>query len=201
MFTGIVETRGRIASALRKGRHWRLAIEMPASMVSSLKKGASLSVNGACLTVVGKKGKTVDFDVVPETLRRTNLGRLMAGDRVNLERPLRYGRRVDGHFVLGHVDGRAKLQRAVSNKKETRFLVAAPAVTRRFILEKGSVTLDGVSLTVGKVSRKGFWVHVIPHTLNVTTLGSWKAGALINLETDLLAKLASRRAAPRGRFH
>lgn len=187
MFTGIVEAKGRVKK-IAPG-----VLEIDAGRAAGgLRTGGSLAVNGACLTVVKKKGTRLFFDVVPETLRRTDLGRLKAGDSVNLERSLRFGARVEGHFVLGHVDGLGRVERVRRGKNGRDFFVTFPRALRPYLFEKGSVAVDGVSLTLGKVSAAGFWVHLVPHTLRSTVLGDCRPGTAVNLEADLLAKLASR---------
>ncbi len=187
MFTGIVEAKG----VVKKIKPGTLEIEAGA-LARGMKIGGSLAVNGACLTVVKKLSGKLSFNVVPETLKRTDLGRLKAGDPVNLERALRFGSRVEGHFVLGHVDGLGKIARIRRIKSGRDFFVAFPKALGRYFFEKGSVTIDGVSLTLGKVSARGFWVHLVPHTLRNTVLGGYRPGTTVNLEADILAKLASR---------
>ena len=187
MFTGIVEAKGRV----RKISPDTLEIEA-GTLARGMKIGGSLAVNGACLTVVKKTSGRLSFNVVPETLLRTDLGRLKSGDPVNLERSLRFGSRVEGHFVLGHVDGLGKIARIRRVKNGRDFFVTSPKALSRYFFEKGSVTIDGVSLTLGKVSALGFWVHLVPHTLRSTVLGDYRPGVTVNLEADILAKLASR---------
>ncbi len=187
MFTGIVEATGVVAAC----RGDRLALRAGAAF-ARLKTGASLAVNGACLTVAAKKDRTLFFDLLAETRRRTALGVLRTGDRVNLERPLRYGARIEGHFVTGHVDGRGKVARVLTRGRHKSAFIVFPGALRRYFFEKGSVALDGVSLTLGRVEHGGFWVHWIPHTLRGTALGNYRAGRPVNLEADILAKLAWR---------
>ncbi len=187
MFTGIVESKGRV----RKISSDTLEIEAGA-IARGIKIGGSLAVNGACLTVVKKTSGRLSFNVVPETLRRTDLGRLKAKDAVNLERSLRFGSRVEGHFVLGHVDGLGKVFRIRRRKNGRDLFVVYPKALGRYFVEKGSVAIDGVSLTLGKVTARGFWVYLVPHTLRNTVLGDYRLGITVNLEADLLAKLALR---------
>jgi riboflavin synthase len=141
-----------------------------------------------CLTVADLTPPTIDFDVIPETLRKTNLGLLQAGDLVNVERPLRAGDRVDGHFVQGHVDGVAKLVDQMGDEKEWRLTVHPPIELMKFVVPKGSVALDGVSLTVASVAADRFDVALIPTTLNLTTLATRPLGWPLNFEADMLAK-------------
>ncbi len=192
MFTGIIETQGVVRSHKSGGRRAAL-IEIEAPKIAArMKIGASLSVSGACLTVVRKKDGRLFFNIVPETLKRTTLGTYRVGDRVNLERALKADGRIEGHFVLGHVDGVARVRRVLKKGRQSSFLVSFPPKLRPYLVEKGSVALDGVSLTLGKVSRGGFWVHAIPHTLRLTTLANYRPGTRLNLEADVLAKLAGK---------
>ena len=183
MFTGIVEELGRVRSADADGR---LGIE--ASIVPpTLRVGSSVAVNGCCLTAVEVGPDGFMAQAVPETLARTNLGDLRAGSEVNLERPLALDGRLDGHLVQGHVDGTGVL---IDPAPEMR--ISAPPELLRYMVEKGSVTVDGVSLTVVGVDGKSFTVAVIPHTAEVTTLGRRTEGDRVNLEVDLLAKYVER---------
>ena len=187
MFTGIVEELGRVAS-LEKGR---LRIEATTVLEDS-KIGDSIAVNGCCLTVVeigpGQEKPTWwEADVVQESLDRTSLGELQPGDPVNLERPVRLADRLGGHIVQGHVDGVGEI---LSSPPDLR--IRMPAGMSRYVVEKGSITVDGVSLTVVDALDDGFTVAVIPHTTEVTTLGYKGPGAKVNLEVDLLAKYTER---------
>lgn len=188
MFTGIIEEQGLVKELTKKSPgYFRLKIKASA-ILKGLKIGGSVAVNGACLTAVKKEGGVVHFDVIAETLRRTTLGGLRANDRVNLERPVRSGSRFEGHFVLGHVDGVGRVERIQESRGQKDLYVSFPKVLYPYLVEKGSIALDGVSLTLGKVSRKGFWVHLVPHTLRVTTLGRRTRGSKLNLEADILLK-------------
>ena len=191
MFTGIVEATGTVRRFERRYKNAdTLVLRVPAAM-ARLKIGASLSVSGVCLTLVLRKGRGLSFNVVRETGNRTTLGNLKSGDRVNLERPLKWNGRVEGHFVLGHVDGVGVVKKLKENAREKSFFIQCPPDVRRFILEKGSVAVDGVSLTVGKADSRGFWTHGIPHTLKYTTLGGLKLNDRVNLEADILIKWAA----------
>ena len=183
MFTGIVDARARVKRIEKKGKGMRLLLQVPAAY-RRLKTGSSVSVDGACLTVVGRKQGCLSFDVVPETLRRTHFGRLRPDEALNLERPLRWKGRVHGHLVQGHVDGVGRVTKSAGRGAHRDFLILFPRKLGRAIAEKGSVALNGVSLTVGRKHGASFWVHVIPHTLRNTNLKSWKAGSLVNLEAD-----------------
>lgn len=187
MFTGIVEGKGLVQRA--SGGIFEIDA---GALARGMKVGASLAVNGACLTLVAKKGSRLSFNVVPETLLRTGLGRLKTGDAVNLERSLKAGARVEGHFVLGHVDGAGRVLKTRAAGGGRDVLISFPKPLRKFLFEKGSVALDGVSLTLGRVTLDGFWIHLVPHTLKTTILGTWRPGISVNIEADVLAKVASR---------
>lgn len=188
MFTGLVEELGEVVSRQHTSRGAVLVIKGE-SVYDDLKLGDSVAVNGICLTV-SKLGAAGVFhtDVMPETLRRTNLHELQKGSRVNLERALRAGDRLGGHFVSGHIDGTGDI---LSKQREGNAIVyrieAAPSL-QRYLVEKGSVTVDGISLTVVAVDDKSFIVSLIPHTASLTTLGYKNAGDSVNLEADMLAK-------------
>lgn len=194
MFTGIIKENGFIREIrVSRGRKTSLVgVTIPKKLARELKKGDSVAVNGVCLTLLRKSRTAAYFNVVTETLKRTTLGGLKRGERVHLELPLKKGSRLHGHFVQGHVDGVGRLRRIRSLGREKSFLVSFPANLAPFILEKGSVAMDGVSLTVGKVRGGSFWVHVIPHTLKHTRFGMLRPGARVNLEADVLAKLVAR---------
>jgi riboflavin synthase len=195
VFTGLIEEAGRVAEVRRTQAGARLRIAASA-VVEGLRTGDSVAVNGACLTAVAVTGDGFDVDCVAETLRRTTLGALAAGDRVNLERPMRLGDRLDGHLVQGHVDGVGTVA-AVRREGESAVLeIAAPAAILRYVVEKGSVAVDGVSLTVAERRADGFAVALIPHTMAVTTLGPQAAGRPVNLEVDVVAKYVESLAAP-----
>jgi riboflavin synthase len=185
VFTGIVEHTVRISAASEAGSLRRLSIPSPWEDVAL---GQSIAVNGCCLTVAAISGSTIDFDVVAETLAKTNLGRLSVGDEVHLERSLRLQDRLDGHIVQGHIDGVAPLLDRQDDGQECRLTVGVAPHLSQYIVPKGSVALDGVSLTVASVGKSSFTVALIPTTLNVTALGRRRAGWLMNLETDILNK-------------
>jgi riboflavin synthase len=186
MFTGLVESLGTIARTTEAGAGRRLTVRD--SMGPALTIGESVAVNGACLTVVGSRGDEFDFEVGPETLLKTNLGRLAAGDRVNLERSLRVGDRLGGHFVQGHVDAVGSIDRRDRNGDWEDVWFRCPAELTRLMVPKGSVAVDGISLTLVNVEAERFSVMLIPHTQAVTTLGFKGPGDPINLEADMLAK-------------
>ncbi len=186
MFTGIVEERGRVIEAGPA----RIVIE--ASVVDrDADIGASIAVNGVCLTVVERSGGKLAFDVSPETRSRTALGALHEGDPVNLERPVTLTTRLGGHLVQGHVDGVGTVRSIESTADGgATMTVDVPAALRRYVVEKGSVAVDGISLTVAGLTSEAFSVALIPHTLAVTTLGTARAGTPVNLEVDIIARYA-----------
>lgn len=186
MFTGLVETLGTVRSVVDEG-DGRL-LEVLAPFAAELTLGESVAINGACLTVVACDAESCRFQAGPETLRRTNLGELLVGDRVNLERSLRVGDRLGGHLVQGHIDGVGRIaDRQRQGDWEVVWFACAAELAAQMV-SKGSVTVDGVSLTVVDVAADRFSVALIPHTLAVTTLGFKPVGASVNLETDVLAK-------------
>ena len=187
MFTGLVETLGTVKSVREEGPGRRLTIAAP-MLVGGTKLGDSIAVNGCCLTVVELTADGFAFEAGPETLRLTNLGELQADNRVNLERSMQLGDRLGGHLVTGHVDGLGHIvRRQREGDWEFVWFSSAPALAEQMV-PKGSVTVDGISLTLVEVKTDGFSVALIPHTLDVTTLGFKDVGASVNLETDLLAK-------------
>ena len=190
MFTGIIQHVGRIVSVASKGGGRRIAIDV-GPLGDGLPFGGSLAVSGVCLTAVDVQAARAEFDAVAETLARTTLGRLRAGDRVNLERPLRLGDGLDGHLVQGHVDGIAEV-RAIDKAGQWLVRFAAPRDLTDLMVPKGSVALDGVSLTLVDVSAGGFSVALIPETLERTTLGDLRPGKKVNVETDILGKYVKK---------
>src|SRR5260370_5835125 len=187
MFTGLVEALGTVRQLNGDGAGRQLTIA-EACVAPELTTGESVAVNGACLTVVGRDQETFDFQVGPETLERTNLGELQVGDRVNLERSLRLADRLGGHLVQGHVDGLGRIAERRRQGDWEIFWFTCPENLAAQMVPKGSVAVDGVSLTLVDVESARFSVALIPHTLANTTLGFKQPGASVNLETDLLAK-------------
>lgn len=187
MFTGIISELGTIEMIDAHGENRVFTIRAPAT-ARGVKIGDSVAVNGACHTVIRKNAQNFTTESMPETLARTNLGLLKIGSCVNLERPVIVNGRLDGHIVTGHVDVVVRLAKIERSNKGVRFTFAALKQWLRFVVEKGSVTLDGVSLTVAAASSKTLTVALIPHTLSVTTFGHYKVGDWVNLETDILAK-------------
>jgi riboflavin synthase len=197
VFTGLVEEGGTVAMVEPRDEGARLVIAAT-DVLEGLEVGDSVAVNGACLTAVAVAGDRFAVDAVAETLRRTTLGRLAVGDRVNLERPMRLGDRLDGHLVQGHVDGTGVVRDARAEGTSTVLEIAAPAALLRYVVEKGSIAVDGVSLTVAGRGADAFTVALIPHTMAVTTLGPQAVGRGVNLEVDVVAKYVEALAAPYG---
>jgi riboflavin synthase len=193
MFTGIVETVGKVAEVESRGETQRLVIEAPA-VCPGVRVGDSISVSGACLTVarVDPGSGVLAFDAVRETLDRTSLGRLERGGRVNLERALRADARLDGHIVQGHVDACGQVLELRRRGEDVQLFIECGASFAGLQVEKGSVAIDGVSLTVVGVEATAFDVALIPHTLEVTTLGDRRPGDPVNLEADVLGKYVQR---------
>jgi riboflavin synthase len=187
MFTGIIETVGTITRVTAGPGGRRLGIDVGA-MASECGPGASVCVSGVCLTVAKAAPPVLEFDVVAETLTRSTLGDLTTGARVNLERSLRVGDRLDGHFVQGHVDGKAKVARVVSSSGGPVVWFAPDSSLMAYIIPKGSIAIDGVSLTVAAVEGGAFSVALIPTTLGETTLSALRAGDYVNLETDIIVR-------------
>ncbi len=192
MFTGIVEDLGSIARIRSAGDLIELEIEIREDLARDVKVGDSIALNGCCLTVTGAGGGRVSFQAVPETLQRTALGTRKAGDRVNIERALRADARLDGHIVQGHVDGTGVVQEVRQLGDDVRLRIRCGAEIGRLLVPKGSVAIDGVSLTVIDPDADSFSVTLIPHTLRVTTLGELREGDAVNLEGDVLGKYVHR---------
>jgi riboflavin synthase len=189
MFTGIVSAVAKVVEADGK----RIGIDH-AWVARQLKRGGSVAVNGCCLTVVKKKGPVFFADVVPETLRRTNLGALRPGTEVNLELPLGTGSTLDGHLVQGHIDATARVKSVKKVATGNELTIELPPALSRFVAVKGSIAVDGVSLTVAAVDKPPgtFGVALIPHTLEVTVAGAYKPGSVVNLEADVIARYVAR---------
>lgn len=195
MFSGIVEATGRVIgldSRASPSGPQRLRIELGA-WAASEKQGASIAINGVCLTLCDVAGSVGGFDVIPETLRRTNLGRLAAGDRVNLERSLRADSRIDGHIVQGHVDAVARVVEIDRGCGEHRLYFSPPDELLQYLVSKGSIALDGVSLTLVEIAPGRCSVALIPTTVEWTTLGERGVGDWLNVEIDMMARLVVNR--------
>ncbi|MEX1095062.1 MAG: riboflavin synthase [Planctomycetales bacterium] len=192
MFTGLVEARGTVCELRLEGTAARLAVEVPAPLASGARLGDSVAINGCCLTVVAIDGNRLAFEAGAETLSRTNLGRLRAGDPVNLERPLRADGRLGGHFVQGHIDGTGAIERIDRDGEWVTMWFRVPPALARQMVSKGSIAVDGVSLTLVEVEPERFSVALIPHTLDATTLGTRNVGDAVNVETDILGKYVQK---------
>lgn len=195
MFTGIIEEVGRIKAVTQSAKSIRLTIACSKS-IEGIKLGDSIAVNGICLTAALLGPDWFAADVMPETLRRTGLHQLGQNDTVNLERALRFGDRLGGHLVSGHIDGTGKLSQRIREDNAIWLMIETPSELLRYIVPKGSVTLDGVSLTVAKVDESSLSVSLIPHTANLTILGSRKVGDLINIECDIIGKYVEKLLQP-----
>lgn len=191
MFTGIVRERGRIVATDGNEDGVRLRVAAPAAAAEA-EVGDSIAISGVCLTVVGIRDGELDFDAVTETLRRSSLGRLRTGDAVNVEPALRAGEPLGGHYVQGHVDGVGRVRAVEAEGEGVRMSFDAPQEILRYCVEKGSVAVEGVSLTIAGVDEGGIHVALVPHTLAETTLGALRPGDEVNLEADVLAKYVER---------
>ena len=191
MFTGLIAALGTVERLADGSTSCRLTVRAP-RLLSGVKIGDSIAVNGVCLTVVHLRGDTFTADVMPETVRRTTLHLLQPGDRVNLEKALRPTDGLDGHIVQGHVEGVGTIQQIIPEGNARVYRIQAPGELLRYIVEKGSVAVDGISLTVTETDDSGFSVSLIPHTAKMTTLGYKSVGDAVNLETDILARYVEK---------
>lgn len=191
MFAGLVEGMGTVRTVRDEGPMRRLDIEL-GPLAEDVKVGDSIAVNGVCLTVAGLSGSRAGFDVVAETLDRTTLVELESGEAVNIERALRVGDRVGGHFVQGHVDGTGRVARVDRAEGETELHVSVAREMVGQMIMKGSIAIDGVSLTIAGLQETGFHVALVPYTLEVTTLNGLVAGDRVNIELDMLGKYVAR---------
>jgi len=191
MFTGLIEDVGKLQKLERRGSSARIVIAT-ALPAAEFRIGDSVAVNGACLTVTTVAGTLLSFDLSAETLDRSGLGRLTPGDQVNLERAMRLSDRLGGHLVTGHIDCVATVIERREESGNILFSFRIPVEHLRYIVEKGSVAIDGISLTVNSVAAEGFSVNIIPHTARMTTLDSRKSGDRVNIETDIIGKYVER---------
>ena len=192
MFTGIIQAIGKIEALIPQGGDLRLSIDTGRLSLQDVKVGDSICVSGCCLTVVVKRERAFDADVSKETLSLTTLGDLKAGAAVNLEKSLTLATPLGGHIVSGHVDGLGTVKSRREDARSVRFDIQVPMALKRYIVHKGSVSVDGVSLTVNKVHNDVFDVNIIPHTLEHTTFGSYQPGSRVNLEVDVVARYVER---------
>jgi len=191
MFTGIVQEAGVVKAVTPRGKGWSLEVEA-GTVAKDARLGDSIAVNGCCLTVTGVNGSRVTFDLLDETRAKTNLKAAQAGTRVNLEESLRADGKVGGHFVTGHIEATARVTQWGRAGQDWELEAEVPAGMERYLVPKGCVALDGISLTIGKVEGRKFNVWIIPHTYEVTTLRDRKEGDELNLECDLLAKYVEK---------
>jgi len=192
MFTGIVEGVGVVKNLKEQEESWLLQLDLPFADGNGLEAGASLAVNGCCLTMKEDGSSEGSFDLLEETLKRTNLGNLQVGDRVNLERSLAANGRLGGHFVTGHIDGLGRIEIFEERGKNLFLQVGVESSAAKYLVDKGCIAVDGCSLTVCDVTDNSFVVWLIPHTLSQTNLQGRKAGDHLNIEFDLLAKYVER---------
>jgi riboflavin synthase len=191
LFTGIIEGFGSVVSVSPGQQGHALTIAADFDLVGT-KLGDSIAVDGACLTVVKLEGRNFTVDVSPESLRRTTLGGLKAGGRVNLERALRLGDRLDGHLVSGHVDGIGRVSERRREGNAILIRIGVPAELARYMIEKGSVAVAGTSLTINRCDAASFDVSIIPHTAHLTTIGTCRVGGQVNIETDMIGKYVEK---------
>ena len=191
MFTGIIEETGRVVSFIQEAEAWRLIIAARAALESAA-LGDSIAVNGCCLTLVRFDATHLEFDLLEETRRLTSFSQLSAGAAVNLERSLRFDGKVGGHFVTGHIDGLGVIEVFEPRGKDHYLRVKAPSGGARYLVHKGSIAIDGISLTVAEVAGDSFAVWLIPHTVANTHLREKRAGDIVNLEFDLLGKYVEK---------
>lgn len=191
MFSGIVEEMGSVHQTTRSGLAIRMTIHAE-KVMEGLSEGESIAVNGACLTALDIQPDGFSVDISPETGRVTNLGALKAGEAVNLERAMRLSDRLNGHLVSGHIDGVGLIRGKRDEENAVILSVEAPAEILRHTIQKGSITIDGVSMTVNDLTERALTVSIIPHTARVTTLGEKRVGATVNLESDLIGKYVER---------
>lgn len=192
MFTGIVEGVGKVVSFEEKKAAWLLKLQAPEFIAESLSDGDSLACNGCCLTLVGRDGNELSFELLEETIRLTSFEGVKSGSLINLERPLAANARLGGHFVTGHVDTRSKVEVFEQRGKNVYLKVAVPEELANYVVYKGSVAIDGISLTIAEAHKDSLAVWLIPHTLEVTNLSDCKAGKLVDLEFDILAKYVEK---------
>lgn len=192
MFTGIVEGVGKVVSFEEKKAAWLLKLQAPEFIAESLSDGDSLACNGCCLTLVGRDGNELSFELLEETIRLTSFEGVKSGSLINLERSLAANARLGGHFVTGHVDTRSKVEVFEQRGKNVYLKVAVPEEFANYVVYKGSVAIDGISLTIAEAHKDSLAVWLIPHTLEVTNLSECKAGKLVDLEFDILAKYVEK---------
>lgn len=192
MFTGIVEGVGKVVSFEEKKAAWLLKLQAPEFIAETLSDGDSLACNGCCLTLIGRDANELSFELLEETIRLTSFEGVKAGTKINLEKPLAANARLGGHFVSGHIDVRSKVEVFEQKGKNFYLKVAVPKEFSKYVVYKGSVAIDGISLTIAEANADSLAVWLIPHTLEVTNLSDCEAGKYVNLEFDLLAKYVEK---------
>ena len=191
MFTGIVEAAGKITKVELKGQEKRLTLELPSDL-TELQLGDSINVNGVCLTVVKKNEPRIEVDLSPETLQKTTLKELKEGDQINLERALRLSDRLGGHIVTGHVDGIGEVVESIEERGFLQLRIRIPESVSRYVVQKGSIAIDGISLTVNEFQEGEIQVTLIPYTIEKTTLRQKRVGDRVNLEGDIFGKYVEK---------
>lgn len=191
MFTGIIEETGKVLLFEKRSEAWRLQLEA-STVLKGLAEGDSIAVNGCCLTTVGFTGSTLEFDLLEETVRLTNFSALKRGSLVNLERSLAFGGKIGGHFVTGHIDGQGVIEVFERRGADMYLKIKAPAGSERYLIHKGSIAIDGISLTVAETEGDHLEAWLIPHTCEVTNLRTRTVGEKVNLEFDMLGKYVEK---------
>jgi len=191
MFTGIIEDKGRVLKAEFRGQEKRLTLELPFDL-TEMQVGDSININGACLTVVEKRRQTIGVDLSPETLLRTTLSKVNEGDKVNVERALKLSDRLGGHIVTGHIDGVGVIAGRRRERDFLRLGIRIPETISKYIVQKGSIAIDGISLTVNEYEGRDIFLTLIPYTLEKTTLMEKKVGDEVNVEADILGKYVEK---------
>ncbi|MDP2642661.1 MAG: riboflavin synthase [Candidatus Peregrinibacteria bacterium] len=187
MFTGIVQKQGKIITIKKESKSWRFEVEAD-KFLKDVKKGDSIAVNGVCTTIVDFEKNKFAFEAIEETLKKTNFKKLKKGSLVNLEKSIKWNEKIDGHFVQGHVDETGKIIYIKNDKKRTRITISLSKEMRPFVAYKGSISINGISLTISDVEDKNFSVDIIPHTLKNTNFSQLKRNDIVNIEADMIAR-------------
>jgi riboflavin synthase len=191
MFTGIIENKGKVLRIEFRGHEKKLTLELPFDLTDA-QLGDSININGACLTVVGKKGQTIELDLSAETLEKTTLAKVREGEKVNIERALRLSDRLGGHIVTGHIDGIGTITERIIERDFLLLKIRIPQYVSRYVVQKGSIAIDGISLTVNECRAEEISLTLIPYTLEKTTLINKKVGDEVNVEADILGKYVEK---------
>jgi len=191
MFTGIIENKGKVLRVEFQGQEKKLTLQLPFDL-TEVQPGDSININGSCLTVVGKKGQTIELDLSPETLQKTTLAKVKEGDKVNIERALRLSDRLGGHIVTGHIDGIGAITERIQERDFLHLRIRIPQSVSRYVVQKGSIAIDGISLTVNEYRGEEISLTLIPYTLEKTTLINKKVGDEVNVEADILGKYVEK---------